>query len=186
MGTTPPWTQPAFVTCAWLPSATIELVDSICRESVDTQYMIIQIQNLKNDRRISLYDNVYTIHLQVFWWPTRLKDIVKSTEQGNHQKCFFFLCLLLLLLLGVSYFYFCFFFFFFVLFVVVVQNCMTLSQWFSYKAAAFYTEQCTTPLLFHYFEVSQVLNQIEAFFAGFTCVTLHMGESDPSAKMSLQ
>jgi len=32
---------------------------------------------------------------------------------------------------------------------------MTLSQWFSQKTAAFYTEQCTSPLLFHNFEVSR-------------------------------
>jgi len=37
----------------------------------------------------------------------------------------------------------------------LVQNCMTLSQWFSHKTIAFYTEQCTSPLLFHNFEVSR-------------------------------
>ena len=115
---------------------------------------------------ISLYDNVPFI-FKCYDDQQDSKDIVKSTEQGNHLKCFFPICLLRLLLLGVSYFYFCFFFFiFFILFVVVVQNCMTLSQRFSYEAVAFYTEQRTTPLLFHYFEVSQVLSQIEAFFAG--------------------
>ena len=35
----------------------------------------------------------------------------------------------------------------------VVQNCVTLSQWFSHKTAAFYPEQCTSPLLFHNFQV---------------------------------
>jgi len=35
----------------------------------------------------------------------------------------------------------------------LVQNCMTLSWWFSHKPATFYTE-CTSPLLFHNFEVS--------------------------------
>jgi len=29
-----------------------------------------------------------------------------------------------------------------------VQNCMTLSQWFSLETADFYTEQCTIPSLF--------------------------------------
>jgi len=37
----------------------------------------------------------------------------------------------------------------------LVQNCMTLSLWFSHKTAAFYTEQCTSPSLFYNFEVSQ-------------------------------
>ena len=36
----------------------------------------------------------------------------------------------------------------------LVQNCVTLSQWFLRKAAAFSTEQCTIPLLLHNFEVS--------------------------------
>ena len=31
----------------------------------------------------------------------------------------------------------------------LVQNCMTLSRWFSHKTAAFYAEQCTSPSLFH-------------------------------------
>ena len=35
----------------------------------------------------------------------------------------------------------------------LVQNCMTLSQWFSHKTAALFTEQCTSSLLFHNFEV---------------------------------
>ena len=37
----------------------------------------------------------------------------------------------------------------------LVQNCVTLSQWFSHKTAAFYTKQCTIPSLFHNFEVPQ-------------------------------
>jgi len=37
----------------------------------------------------------------------------------------------------------------------LVQNCMTLSQWFLNNTAAVYTEQCTTPSLFHNFEVSR-------------------------------
>ena len=32
---------------------------------------------------------------------------------------------------------------------------MTLSRWFSHKTAAFYTEQCTSPMLSHNFEVSR-------------------------------
>ena len=37
----------------------------------------------------------------------------------------------------------------------LVENCVTLSQWFSHKAAALYTEQCTSPSLFHNFEISR-------------------------------
>ena len=36
----------------------------------------------------------------------------------------------------------------------LVQICVTLSWLFSHKTAPFYTEQCTSPLLFHNFEVS--------------------------------
>ena len=38
----------------------------------------------------------------------------------------------------------------------LVQNCVTISQWFSHKSAtAFYSEHCTSPSLFHNCEVSQ-------------------------------
>jgi len=37
----------------------------------------------------------------------------------------------------------------------LAQCCINLSRWFMHKTAAFSTEQCTTPLLFHNFEVSQ-------------------------------
>jgi len=37
----------------------------------------------------------------------------------------------------------------------LAQYCVNFSRWFMHKTAAFYTEQCTTPLLFHNFEVSQ-------------------------------
>ena len=36
----------------------------------------------------------------------------------------------------------------------LVQNCVTLSQWFWHKTAAFYTEQFTIPSLFNNSEVS--------------------------------
>ena len=36
----------------------------------------------------------------------------------------------------------------------VVQNCVTL-MWFLHKTTAFYSEQCTSPSLFHNFEVSR-------------------------------
>jgi len=38
----------------------------------------------------------------------------------------------------------------------LVQNCVTISQWFSYKTAAFYTEQYTSPSFFYNFEVSRL------------------------------
>ena len=37
----------------------------------------------------------------------------------------------------------------------LAQYCVNLSRWFTHKTAAFSTEQCTTPLLFHNFEASQ-------------------------------
>ena len=46
---------------------------------------------------------------------------------------------------------------FFFFFRRLVQNCVTLSGWYLHKTAAFYTEQCTSPLLFHNFEVSKAL-----------------------------
>jgi len=37
----------------------------------------------------------------------------------------------------------------------LVEICVTLSWWFSHKTAAFFTEQCTSPLLFSRFEVTR-------------------------------
>jgi len=37
----------------------------------------------------------------------------------------------------------------------LAQCCVNLSHWFTHETAAFYTEKCTSPLLFHDFEVSQ-------------------------------
>ena len=37
----------------------------------------------------------------------------------------------------------------------LAKYCVNLSCWFTHETAAFYTEQCTTPSLFHNFEVSQ-------------------------------
>ena len=52
---------------------------------------------------------------------------------------------------------FSFFFLFFFFFRQATSNfkIVTLSQWFIHKTAAFYAEQCTSPSLFHNFEVSQ-------------------------------
>jgi len=50
----------------------------------------------------------------------------------------------------------CFSFFFFLLSSDgLAQYCVNLSRWFTHETAAFYTEQRTTPSLFHNFEVSQ-------------------------------
>ena len=37
----------------------------------------------------------------------------------------------------------------------LAHYCVNLSRWFTHETAAFCTEQCTTPSLFHNFEVSQ-------------------------------
>jgi len=40
-------------------------------------------------------------------------------------------------------------------FFLLAQYCVNLSRWFLHENAAFYTEQCMTPLLFYNFELSQ-------------------------------
>ena len=47
-------------TMTWDCVGIIESVDSICRNSADTQYVIMQkiFQNLKNSKLINLYNNV--------------------------------------------------------------------------------------------------------------------------------
>jgi len=52
-------------------------------------------------------------------------------------------------------FFFFLFFLSFFLQTVLAQYCVNLTHWFMHKTAAFYTEQCTTPSLFHNFEFSQ-------------------------------
>ena len=118
-------------------------IDSICRDSVDIQYKIIQkkSQNLKNGKLIGLYNNVPFIfkcshdeqHAQ---WCEKAS---RSTESESCQMANMFLS---------------FFFSSSSSSDGLVQNCMTLSQSFSHKTAAFYTEQCTSPLLSHNFEFS--------------------------------
>ena len=51
----------------------------------------------------------------------------------------------------------------------LVQNCVILSQRFLHKTAAFYTEQCTSPSLFHNFEVSQGGSNQSLKSYGFIC-----------------
>ena len=109
-------------------------------------------------------------HLQVFsWWttcPVVQKSIAKVPNQkvARRLKCFHS---------SVSSL------------DGLVQNCITLSWWFLHKTAAFYTEQCTSLLLLHNFEVSQGgLNQslnnygfyCDAIF--FTCIHAHKSLSN--------
>ena len=47
------------------------------------------------------------------------------------------------------------FFFFLLSSDGLAQYCVNLSRWFTHETAAFCTEQCTTPSLFHSFEVSR-------------------------------
>jgi len=47
-----------------------------------------------------------------------------------------------------------FFFFFFLSSDGLAQCCVNLSRWFTHETEAFFTEQCTTPSLFHNFVVS--------------------------------
>jgi len=60
-------------------------------------------------------------------------------ESGQTVKMFFFLSFFLLLSSSDG----------------LAQHCVNLSRWFTHETAAFYIEQCTTPSLFHNFEVSQ-------------------------------
>jgi len=63
----------------------IESVDSICRDSTDTQYMIIQVisQNHKNSKIIY---KQHTILLQAFSWSTTCLVAQKSTVKVLNQK----------------------------------------------------------------------------------------------------
>ena len=51
----------------------------------------------------------------------------------------------------------------------LVQICITLSQWFSHKTAAFSTEQCTSPSVFSRFEVSRSSANHSLKNYGFLC-----------------
>ena len=94
-------------------------------------------KNLKNGQLISLYSNIHS-SLSVFMTnktPSGARKHHESTKPGTRKrgKMFFFL----LSLDGLA------------------QYCVNLSRWFTHETAAFYTEQCITPSLFHNFEVSQ-------------------------------
>ena len=71
----------------------IELIDSICRDSTDTQYMIIQNKLSKSKKTISLYYK--TISSSVFIinnTPSGAKKHRESTKPESHlkAKCFSF------------------------------------------------------------------------------------------------
>ena len=57
-------------------------VSRLCRDIVDTQYMIIQnLLNLKKGELISLYDNVPLIHLRVHVFMTN------NMPSGTKKRC---------------------------------------------------------------------------------------------------
>ena len=133
----------------------IESVDSICRDSMDMQYMIIQKKNTQK-WKVRTYVVIKAYKFAVFeivrdflWWttcPVVCKSIAKVPNQkvARQPKCF-------------SFFFFFFFFFFF---RQGISNCVTLSQWFSHKTATFYTKQCTSPFTF-----SQLWSLMRCFWA---------------------
>ena len=98
--------------------------------------------NLKNSELISLYDSIQFI-LECFHdqedsqWHKKALRKYPTKQQQNGQIVF----------LSSS--------FFFLSSDRLAQYCVNLSCWFTHETAAFSTEQCTTPLLFHNFEASQ-------------------------------
>ena len=111
-----------------------ESVDSVCRNTADTQY---NYANTQNQKMGSLHDNVPSSS-SVFLakkTPSVVKNHHKSIEPESCQNAkivFFFLKTGLFKIAG-----------------------RTLTPRFSNKTAVFYTEQCTTPPLFKKFEVSR-------------------------------
>jgi len=124
-------------------TTTIESVDSnvgIAWTCNIWQYKKIP-QNLKNGKLISLYNNVPFIvecfhDQQVSQWCKKAsrKYQTRSSQNGRNVFLSFFL-------LSSS--------------DGLAHYCVNLSRWFTHETAAFYTGQCTTPSLFHNFEVSR-------------------------------
>ena len=122
-------------------SVVTESVDSVCRDTTYTQYMLIQ-KNLSKSQKRYTYKPLlpHTVHLRVFSRPTRLlasrKTVVKVPHQvlAKRANCFSF-------------------FFFFLSSDGLAQRSLNLSRWFLHETAAFYTEQCTSPSLFRNFQV---------------------------------
>jgi len=99
-------------------------------------------QNLKNGKLISLYNNVPFIvkcfnDQQVSQWREKASRRYQTRSSQNRRNVFLSFFLLLSSSDGLAHY------------------CVNLSRWFMHETAAFYTEQCTTPSLFHNFEVQQ-------------------------------
>lgn len=63
----------------------IESIDSICRNSTEMQYMVIQKLNLKNGKLIKVYDNVQKVssaHTAYIKWFQRLSNPKMSNSQN--------------------------------------------------------------------------------------------------------
>ena len=125
----------------------IELVDSVCRDTTDTQLKLIQ-KNLPKSLQISktggkkAFMTTYYSSSSVFLaqkTPSVVNNRRESTAPKSRQTAKIGFLLLHLLLSSDG----------------LVQIWLTPSRRCLHKTAAFYTEQCTTPSLFGYFEVSQ-------------------------------
>ena len=85
------------VHCSYHRVGIIESVDSICRDSADTQYMLIQTNSSKSPKQLTYKPLLHpTVHLRVFSWrkthPVALKGIAKVPNQkvARRPKCFSF------------------------------------------------------------------------------------------------
>ena len=118
----------------------MESVDSnvgIARTRNIWQYIKIS-PNLKNGELISLYDSILFIFecfhgQQDSRWHEKASRKYPTKQQQIGQ-------IVILLFLSSD---------------GLAQYCVNLSRWFTHETAAFSTEQCTTPSLFHNSEVSQ-------------------------------
>ena len=117
-----------------------ESVDSICRDSADTQYMLIQTNFSKSPKQLTYKPLKHPIvHFWVFSWrkthPVALKSIAKTLNQvvARRPKCF-------------SFFFFFFFFFFFrrassnlrVSFTMVFAQNSSIFHWAAHQPIAFF------------------------------------------------
>ena len=95
----------------------VELVDSICRDSVDTQYMIIQnISPNLNSKLIDVYNNLQVFHdHQDPWWYGKAS---RKYQISKMAKMLFFRW--------------------------ASSKCVNFSRWFTYKIATFFWS-CTQP-----------------------------------------
>ena len=114
--------------------------------------MLIQTNFSKSPKQLTYKPLLHpTVHLRVFSWrkthPVALQSIVKVPNQSHQTAKMFFSSSSDRL----------------------VQICVTLSWWFSHKTAAFFTEQCTSPLLFSRFEVTRGDSNRSLKNYGFLC-----------------